>query len=162
MFHPKSMTYWFSNPPVKVRPACSFFPAMFFCTLYSSDIMWLVLALSQHASVSDNGMAWGTGYSSRRPVNGEARDHSCPEDSQMQTGAESQHWRPGSDRWGFQAWRQIAAQAWSEVTGWSLISRERRRTAVAMEMLEMQHTFEVVLVANGNFFGSQCILMIHI
>ncbi len=29
-----------------------------------------------------------------------------------------------------------------------------------MEMLEMQHTFEVVLVANGNFFGSQCILMI--
>lgn len=25
------------------------------------------------------------------------RDHSCPEDSQMQTGAESQHWRPGPD-----------------------------------------------------------------
>ncbi len=73
MFHLRSVTYWFNNPPVHVRPACSFFPAMFFRTLYSSDIMWLVLELSQHASVSDNSMAWGTDYSSRHPVNGEVR-----------------------------------------------------------------------------------------
>lgn len=41
--------------------------------LYSAGSMWRVLALSQHASVSDNSMAWGTGYSSGRPLNGEAR-----------------------------------------------------------------------------------------
>lgn len=29
------------------------------------------------------------------------RDHSCPEDCQMQTGAKSQHWRPGPEPPGF-------------------------------------------------------------
>lgn len=170
IFHLRSMTYWFNNPPVHVRPACSFFPAMFFHTLYSSDIMWLVLALSQHASVSDYSMACGTGYSSRRPVNGEARGANDwsqrsflprrePDADRRRVPALETRSRPaGVSRPGDRSLLRPGLRLRDGV--W--FPESDGRTAVAMEMLEMQHKCEIVLVANRKFVGSQCILMRNI